>query len=418
MLKRSLLPVRFAVRNLRHNRGRTVLTLVGIVIAIMAVIVVMSSGQGLKEYILGQFSSYGADEISVKPRVPSVSKASIAGATQQAQGVTITTLKLADAREILRLPNVADAVTATVGQEVVSYQSQNKQTLLYGIGADGPVVDTGVKIQTGAFYTQGDDNSLAQVAVIGPDITRTLFGEDDPLGKEIRIHGMNFKVVGLLKPRGAVTFINYDDLIYIPEQTLQKKVLGVDYVQAILVKVKAAARIDITVLDINDLLRRTHHIANAAQDDFQVMSIQQAQDLVAKVFGTITLLLLALTSISLVVGGVGIMNVMYVAVVERTFEIGLRKAVGAKSSDILKQFLWEAVIVTLIGGGVGIVLGFLLSLGFSSVLATLGFALRFSVTPASVLIAVGFSMTTGIVFGFYPAWKASKLSPMEALRRE
>lgn len=417
-MRRLIISIQLALRNLRRNTGRTVLTLVGIVIGIMSVIVVMSSGQGLKDYILGQFSSYGTDEISIKPRVPSVSKTSIAGATQQAQGVTITTLKQSDANEILKLPNVVDTVTASVGQELVSYQNQNKQTLLYGSGAGMPVVDTGVKIERGDFYTQADDDSLAQVAVIGPDLASTLFGEDDPLGKEIKIHNLNFKVVGLLQRRGAVTFINYDDLVYIPERTLQKKVLGVDYVQAILVKVKDVAMIDVTVEDINDLLRRQHKITNPAQDDFQAMSIQQAQDLVSSVFNTITILLLVLTSISLVVGGVGIMNVMYVAVVERTFEIGLRKAVGAKSGDIMKQFLFEAIIITLIGGILGIILGFLLSLAFSSILATLGFALQFSVTLGSILIAVGFSMTTGIIFGFYPAYKASKLSPMEALRKE
>ena len=418
MFKRLSISMVLALKNLRRNAGRTVLTLVGIVIGIMSVIVVMSSGQGLKDYILGQFSSYGTDEISIKPRVPSVSKASLAGATQQAQGVTITTLKLADAKEIQKLPNVTEAVTASVGQELVSYRNQNKQTLIYGIGANGPVVDTGMKIDKGDFFTQGDDDSLAQVALIGPDIAKTLFGEDNPLGKDVKIHNMNFKVVGVLQKRGAMTFLNYDDLIYIPEQTLQKKVQGVDYVQAILVKVKNVALIDVTVEDINDLLRRQHKIANPNQDDFQAMSIQQAQDMIASVFNTITILLLVLTSISLVVGGVGIMNVMYVAVVERTFEIGLRKAVGAKSSDIMKQFLFEAIIITLIGGAIGIILGFLLSFAFSSILAALGFALQFSVTLGSILIAVGFSITTGILFGFYPAYKASKLSPMEALRRE
>ena len=417
-MKRFILSIKFALKNLRHNLGRTILTLVGIVIGIMSVIVVMSSGQGLKDYILGQFSSYGTDEISVKPQIPSVSKASIAGAAQQAQGVTITTLKIADAKEIQKLPNVVDAVAASVGQKLVTYQNQNKQSILYGAGADIPIVDTGVKIDRGDFYTQSDDDSLAQVAVIGSDVAQGLFGQDDPLGKEVRINNLNFKIIGILQPRGSVTLFNYDDIIYIPEQTLQKKVLGVDYVQAIVVKVKDTSMIDVTVADINDLLMRQHHIADPSRDDFQVMTIQQALDLVSSVFNTITILLLVLTSISLIVGGVGIMNVMYVAVVERTFEIGLRKAVGAKSADILKQFLFEAIIITLIGGMVGIIFGFALSTAFSYILEALGYNLQFSVTLNSILLAVGFSCATGIVFGYYPAYKASKLSPMEALRKE
>jgi putative ABC transport system permease protein len=417
-MKQFLLSIKLALHNLKINKGRTVLTLVGIVIGITSVIVVMSSGQGLKNYILGQFSSYGTDEISIKPKIPNVGKASVAGATQQAQGVTVTTLKHADSKEIIKLPNVADAVDVSVGQKLVSYQNQNKRTILYGAGADIPLVDTGVKIDQGEFYTQSDDNSLAQVTVIGSNVAENLFGQDNPLGKEIKINNMNFKVIGVLQSRGAVTFFNFDDLIYVPEQTLQKKILGVDYVQGIVVKVKDVSIIDATVADINDLLRHQHNITDPSRDDFQAVTVQEALDMIASVFNTITILILALTSISLVVGGVGIMNVMYVAIVERTFEIGLRKAVGAKSRDILRQFLFEAVIITLIGGIVGIIMGFALSLAFSYIFATLGYALQLSVTLNSIIVAVGFSAATGIIFGFYPAYKASKLSPMEALRRE
>ncbi len=418
MFRKINLSIELALKSLRSNIGRTVLTLSGIVIGITSVIVIMSSGQAVKNFILSQFSSYGPDVISIKTKTPSVSKVSIASAAAQAEGVTVTTLKLADAKEIKKLPNVSDAVAASVGQQVVSYQNQNKLALLYGAGADIPNVDSGVKMARGQFYEQSDDDSLAQVTVLGSDVANVLFGQDDPVGKYVKIKNFNFKVVGVLQSRGAVTLFNYDDLVYIPEQTLQKKILGVDYVQAIVVKVRDVNAINETVADITDVLRRQHHIANPNQDDFTVTTIQQAEDIVSSVFNTITILLLVLTSISLIVGGVGIMNVMYVAVVERTFEIGLRKAVGARAADILKQFLFEAIIVTLVGGIIGIVLGFLLSLGFSYVLASLGFALEFSVTGTSIVVATVFSMATGIVFGFYPAVKASKLSPMEALRKE
>lgn len=418
MFRQFLTSIRFAVKNLRSNVGRTVLTLVGVVIGIMSVIVVSSSGQGVRNYILGQFESYGNDLIQIETKIPSTSKNSSENAAGQAQGVQITTLKTRDGDALLRIPNVAEYAAASLGQEIASYQNENKRVMLYGAGASMPDIDKGIKVAEGLFYTQADDESLAQVAVIGSDIKETFFGSDNAIGKEIKIKGMNFKVVGVAEKRGAVTFFNYDELIYVPVRTLEKKILGVDHVQAISLRVKDVNMVDITAADVTDTLRRLHNIQNPDQDDFAVTTMQEARNIIDSVFGTINILLLALTSISLIVGGVGIMNVMYVAVVERTFEIGLRKAVGAKASDIRNQFLLEAIIITLIGGIVGIILGYLLSIGFSYLLFAFGFSIRFSVTLSSIIIAVGFSMATGIVFGFYPAWKASKLSPMEALRKE
>lgn len=413
-----LTSLRFAMKNLRNNRGRTILTLIGIVIGIMSVIVVSSSGQGVKNYILGQFESYGNDLIQVEIKIPATSQTSSANATGQAQGVNITTLKVSDGRALLRIPNVVEFAAGTLGQDIVSYQGENKQMILYGVGANMPNIDKGIKLSQGVFFSEVEDDNLAQVAVIGSDIKEELFGGDDAIGKNVRIKGMNFKVIGVAEKRGAVTFFNYDELIYVPVQTLTKKILGVDYVRFIMTRVENVDIIDVTAADIKDTMRNLHNISDPNQDDFAVTTMQEAQKIISDVFGTINILLLALTSISLIVGGVGIMNVMYVAVVERTFEIGLRKAVGARSTDILYQFLLEAIIITLIGGVAGIILGYALAFGFSYLLFLFGFSLSFSVTLDSILIAVGFSMVTGVVFGFYPAWKASKLSPMEALRKE
>lgn len=418
MLRRFLLSIRLALKNLRHNRARTALTLVGIVIGIMSVIVISSSGQGVKEYILGQFDSYGNDIIQVETKVPSTGKTSSANATGQAMGIAITTLKDADGEAIKKLPNVVDYVAGTIGQEVASYKGQNKRAILFGTGAAMPQVDTATKVEQGIFYSATDDKNLEQVVVIGTDVKDALFPDEDALGKTIKIKDMNFKVIGVLAKRGAVTFFNYDDLIYVPVQTLEKKILGIDYVRYITVKIKDVSKIDITVLDIQDLLRRRHNTSRPEQEDFSITTMQEAQKMIDDVFGTINILLLALTSISLVVGGVGIMNVMYVAVVERTFEIGLRKAVGARASDIRNQFLLEAVIITLIGGLIGILLGYLVAIAFSYAMSLLGFSLSFPITLSSIFLATGFSACTGIIFGFYPAWKASQLSPMEALRKE
>ncbi len=418
MFKQFFLSIKLALRSLTINKGRTVLTLGGIVIGILSVIVVTSSGQGVKEYILGQVGSFGNDIIQVETKVPATDKTSSANATGQAQGIQITTLKIADGEALKKIPNIDKFAPIDIGQSLATYQDQNKQAMIFGTGPDYALIDGANKLAQGSFYSQGDDNGLAQVVVIGSDIKDALFGNQEALGQTIKIKGLNFRVIGVLQKRGAVTFFNYDELIYMPVQTLQKKILGIDYVRMIMLKVKDANLIDVTAADVADVLKRQHKTPKPEQEDFSVSTIQEAQKIIGDVFGTINILLLALTSISLVVGGVGIMNVMYVSVVERTFEIGLRKAVGATAADIRNQFLLEAIFITLLGGVVGILLGYLISLLLSYVISNAGFNINFPVTLSSILLATGFSMATGIIFGFYPAYKASQLSPMEALRKE
>lgn len=417
-MKKIVLSIKLALKNLRNNKSRTVLTLLGIVIGITSVILIMSLGGGVKSFVLGQVESFGTDIIQIEVKIPSVSKTSTANATTQAMGAQITTLKVKDAQAVGKLPNVDKYYSGTIGQEIVSYQNENKRVMLFGASADAPLVDENIKLKSGVFYTNGEDSGLAQVAVIGSDVEKTLFGDQDAVGKDVKIKGENYKVIGVLQERGTVSFFNFDEIIYLPVQTLQKKILGVDYVRFISVKMKNKDLVDVTAADITDLMRRQHNINNPNQDDFSVTSIEEARNTIESVFKAINILLLALTSISLIVGGVGIMNVMYVAVTERTFEIGLRKAVGAKAEDILRQFLFEAVVVTLIGGIVGILLGALLAFSFSYLFAVLGYDLSFSTTLPSIFLATGFSVAVGILFGYYPAKRASNLSPMEALRKE
>lgn len=418
MFKDLLLSIELASRNLRSNKGRTILTLVGIVIGITSVIVIMSSGQGVKGFILGQIEGFGTDVIQIETKVPNTGKNSSANAGGQAQGIQITTLRVEDADSIAKMGNVQAVNPGTIGQEIVSYQNVNKRAMIYGNGSDAPRVDGNLKMSEGTFYTDAEDRSLAQVIVIGSEIRDSLFGKEEALGKSVKIKGQSYRVIGVIEKRGTVAFFNYDTLVYMPTRTVLKKILGVDYIRFITVKVRDASRLEESILDLTDRLRDRHDITDPNKDDFSVTSIKEAQDTINKVFGTINILLLALTSISLIVGGVGIMNVMYVAVTERTFEIGLRKAVGAKSTDILKQFLFEAIFITFLGGAVGIVLGFLFSALLSYVFRTLGYNLQFVTTWQSLLLATGFSVGVGILFGYYPARKASQLSPMEALRKE
>jgi len=418
MFREIIISFMLASKNLKTNLGRTVLTLVGIVIGITSVIVIMSSGQAVKGFVLGQISSMGADLIQIEPKVPSAGQISAENAIGQVQGITITTLKIKDAEELKKIPNVEETYAGTIGQEIASFQGTNKKAMIFAVGANAPKIDTNIKMQEGNFFTEEDDNSLAQVAVIGPGIRDVLFGTNNAIGKKIKIKNQSFRVIGIFESRGSVAMFNFDEMIYLPVQTMMKKIQGVDYVKFISAKMKNPDLVDVTVADIKSEMARLHDTPEPEKEDFNVMSTKEAQEIIGTVFNTINILLLALTSISLIVGGVGIMNVMYVAVVERTFEIGLRKAVGAKSDAIMKQFLFEAVIITFIGGAVGVILGFIFSFLFSYVFSVLGFNLILTVSWQSILLATGFSIAVGVIFGYYPARIASKLSPMEALRKE
>ena len=415
MFHELFISIKLALQNLTSNLGRTILTLAGIVIGITSVIIISASGQGLKSFVLSQVETFGTDYIQVEPKVPSPER--ISGHINSL-AIQITTLKVEDAEAALKLPNISDAYAGSIGQAIVNYQDINKRILLMGAGAHAPNVDAGLKVAEGNFYTDSDDKGLAQVAVIGPEIRDTLFGPNEStIGKEIKIKGQNYRVIGVLEKRGNVAFFNFDSIIYVPIRTLQKKIMGIDHIAFFTSKMKDTGLLEETLADMTDLMKRRHNISDPAKYDFIVSSAKEAQDILNSIFGSVNILLLALTSISLVVGGVGIMNVMYVAVVERTFEIGLRKAVGAKSGEILRQFLMEAIFITLAGGVVGIILGYIFSLIFSYIFLQLGYNLELAVTFDSVLLAVGFSVAVGIIFGFYPAYRASKLSPMEAIRK-
>jgi putative ABC transport system permease protein len=279
-------------------------------------------------------------------------------------------------------------------------------------------VDENAKLASGRFFTVEEDANLARLVVLGSETKTTFFGDSEAVGELITLKGEKYRVIGVLSPRGAAGFINLDTFTYVPVQTLQKKIIGVDYVQFVSVKMIDPSREVETVADIVALMRKRHDIADPDKDDFSVTSTKEAQKTLSDVLGSVTVLLLALTSISLVVGGVGIMNVMYVSVSERTQEIGLRKAVGAKARIILQQFLAEAIIITGLGGLIGILLGVLIVFLLTLLFTTLGFNLKLIFTVQSLFLGAGFSMAVGLLFGVAPAIKASKLSPMEALRRE
>lgn len=418
MFYELILSIKLAAKNLRSNAGRTLFSLLGIVIGVMAVILVLSLGAGLKGYVFGQLTAFGTDIFQIEVKVPKTRHVSSGNISGQVGGTQITTFKIEDAEEVAKLSNVKSWYAGIMSQQIVQYEEKKKQAFIMGVSAGVTEADEQAKIAEGQFFTKGDDEGLKQFAVLGWAMKEKFFGNGQAVGKAIKIKGQTYQVVGVLEERGLTGFFNFDDIVYVPIRTLQKKVMGIDHIQFAIFKVKDLSRMDYTVLQAVDIMRKEHDIKDPDDDDFAAMSVAEGLEIVGDVLFIINALLLSLVSISLVVGGVGIMNVMYVAVTERTYEIGLRKSVGAKNGDILLQFLFEAIFLTLLGGMVGVLIG----VGFSKIgeiiAASHGFFLTFTVTWWAVFVGFGFSAATGIIFGFTPARKASKLTPMEALRRE
>lgn len=394
------------------------MSLLGIVIGVVSVIMVLSLGAGVKSFIVAQVESFGTDIIEVEIKTPKTSKTSAQNVAGMMGGAPVTTLELADAEAVAKKPNIGAWYAGIMGQQVVSYKSKNKQTYIMGVTEGLLEADEKAEIESGKMFGKEDAEDLKQVVILGSEVKKKFFQDEEAIGKSIKIKGNNYRVMGVLKERGIAGFFNFDDLVYMPLQTLQKKIMGIDYIQFAIFKLEDKNKLELSVLEATQTMREEHDIENPDDDDFAVNSIAEATEILDKVFAVVNIMLLALTSISLIVGGVGIMNVMYVAVTERTSEIGLRKSVGARKVDILRQFLFEALFLTLFGGALGVMIGSLAAAGAEYVVSRLGYFLEFKVTFQSILIGLGFSALIGILFGFYPARKASGLVPMEALRKE
>ena len=410
-------PFRLAVASLKRNGVRTVLTILGIVIGISAVITVMSAGNGLREFMVGMIEMFGNDTIQTEIKVPSTSHVSTENAAGIAMGIQVTTLTLEDAQAVKELPNVRDNYSMLMGQEIISYAGESRQVLIWGADASFSNVDK-TEVVEGRFFTEEEDKSHTQVIVIGQTIKEKIFNNQDPLGKLVKVGKLKFKVIGVMEKRGSMAFFDMDNFIYMPIRTLQKKVMGVDYIQGFLSVVYDVDVVKQTAEEIEIIMRNEHGITDPIKDDFAVMSMTEAIEIYDSVFGAINLLLIAISSISLIVGGVGIMNIMYVSVIERTYEIGLRKSVGATYSNILWQFLWEALIITFFGAIIGFVVGVILSFAISALASTQGLEWSFIISPASIVLAISFSAVIGVGFGIFPALAAAKLDPVDALRKK
>ncbi|HLC89491.1 MAG TPA: ABC transporter permease [Patescibacteria group bacterium] len=414
----KFLPLKLAIASLKRNRGRTMLTVLGVVIGIMAVITVMSAGDGLHAYLVGQIQTFGTDLIQTEIKVPNTGHVSTENAQGLAMGIQVTTLTLDDMAAIDKLPNIKASYATVLGQEIISFENENKQTLIWGASAAFDQIDAS-NVEQGRFFTDEEDKGLAQVVVLGVTVKEKIFGDQEAFDQMVKIGKLKFRVIGVMEKRGSIAFFDMDNMVYLPIQTLQKKIMGINNLMSITSQVYDKNLFDQTSAEITSLLRQRHDIMtdNKDKDDFNVMTMAEALDIYNTIFGALGLLLGAIAGISLIVGGVGIMNIMYVSVTERTYEIGLRKAVGATNTNILWQFLWEAMVITFFGA----LIGFLFGVGLSFLIAfgasALGFSWAFVVSPNAVILAIGATLGIGLTFGVFPAIAAARLEPVTALRK-
>ena len=406
-----------STRSLTHGKMRSILTMLGIVIGIASVIILMSVGASAQKLILGQVQSIGSNLIIIIPGGTSGGKFQSPAASQ---GIVITSLKQQDVDSLEREPSVA-AVTAEVrGQGKVVYGDNDVTATYQGVPANFFSVRN-FKVAKGYAFNENDVNSFNHVAVIGSELAKTLFDNLDPIGKSIRLANNTFRVVGVLDEKGTGAFgIDQDNLVIVPITVGQKQLLGIDYFNDIAIQANESYTIDFAKSRITSVLRQNHSITDPNKDDFTIQTQEDILSILGTITSTLTLFLAAIASISLVVGGIGIMNIMLVSVTERTKEIGLRKAVGATDNDILQQFLIESVILTVAGGLIGIATGALvvtlIYFFITTFFASLGWVFAFPVS--AVVLGLIVSAIAGVGFGVYPARQAGRKNPIDALRYE
>ena len=400
MYKESFL---MAWASLIANKMRSILTMLGIIIGVAAVIALVSIGNGVKQDIQNSISSLGSNLLMVMPGAP------------RTPGVRPTagsmkSLKVADYEAIAKLDGVKAVSPMTNGTYVVIYQNKNWTTSVSGVNANYLDVNNWT-MKSGRFLSNKNIQNRERVAVIGKTVAKNLFGDEDPVGAEIRVKNIPFRVIGVLNSKGSGAMGNdQDDMVIIPYTTAMERVDGIDYLRMLYVVAKDENGIDRLQSDIENLLRVRHGIKDTNLDDFNIQNMNSIMETMEETTGTLTLFLGAVAAISLVVGGIGIMNIMLVSVTERTREIGIRKALGATYFVIVTQFLIEAVVISLMGGLIGIALG----IGASK-LISLASGMSTVISVPTIVLSFAFSMAIGLVFGIYPARKAAKLNPIDAL---
>ncbi|MEI6529393.1 MAG: ABC transporter permease [Candidatus Falkowbacteria bacterium] len=415
--------VKLVIKNLLARKGRSLLTILGIVIGVAGVIIIISLGAGAQSLILGQVTKLGSNLLFIEPTKNIESGRPI-------PGLIIATLVNGDVDAIRDKGRVSHAsvVNAAVnGLATVTWGNKTVDSSFSGTDYFYPQV-VNFTMQAGQFFNAQEDQGAANVVVIGSSISESLFAESgvNPIGQVIKVKssiqanagGIPLRVIGVIAPRGSSFFQNQDEMIFMPLTLGQNQILGIHYLQGVYVKVDSSEYIDQTISDVAAVLKQQHRIQNDANIDFAVRNQADAVKILSTITDALKLFLIAMAGISLVVGGIGILNIMMATVGERTREIGLRKAVGATNGLIRNQFLLEASMLTGLGGVIGIIIGVVVSYLVSLLMQHLGYDWAFIVSWVSIVLAVGVSVLTGVIFGLLPAFKASKLDPIEALRYE
>ena len=406
--------LRLAVNGLLANRLRSALTMLGILIGVSAVILLVGVGNGASAAVQQQIQSLGSNLLTIFP-----SNAKAAGGVQQGFG-TASTLTLDDVKAITNrqtAPDVVTAIPSAGGRAQLTYGNQNWNSSLTGTGQDFPSVRN-YQLASGQFFTQADVDASSKVAVIGQTVVTNLFSGADPIGQVIKINRQSFRIIGVFAQKGSSGgFNNQDDVVVVPITSAWNYLLGGRgrNVQQIYVEATSADATSAANTEVTQILLDRHHISDPTQADFQILSQQDVLNSASQTTGVLTLMLGAIAGISLIVGGIGIMNIMLVTVTERTREIGIRKAIGARRQDILLQFLIESMFLAGLGGLLGIVIGFGLARVLPLVVSSLPAPI---ISMPSVLMAFGISVGIGLFFGLYPANRAARLRPIEALRYE
>lgn len=415
MFKRLFIILKLAKQNLLASKLRTFLTILGVIIGIAAVMIVMSVGSSAQTLILDQVRGVGANLIAILPGASEED-----GPPAIAFGIVTTTLTNDDLdalRKKENAPHLEEASGYVLGNATVHYRNRSFPVNYQGVSATMPLVED-TRVEKGRFFTKEDESKLQRVVVLGSERAKDLFDERDPIGERIKIGDTSFRVIGVMEERGSVAFSNPDLDMYVPLSTAQKILLGIDYLSFIRASVDSESNIDVTREDVRMLLRDRHDLEDGDIDDFSVRSLTATLAILENVTNALKYFLVTVASIALIVGGIGIMNIMLISLKQRIREIGLRKALGALNRDIVVQFIIESVFIACVGGFFGVVLGMAITLISAIVIQSLGYEWPFLLMFSSVGVAFLVSVAIGVLFGLYPALKAAKVSPTEALRYE